>query len=650
MGDRTMAGARTLFWFAVLAGVQTVAWAQSDGQREWSDATGKFKVVGRLIEVKDGVVFLENGEGKTLRVPLAKLSKADQDYLSGGSSPFEMVESESGAKETKKSSTSAGSSTGTASARSSFDWSSSVTVEWDDVENFNSMAGVEWAVPLPESNTLNFEPKRAAMAKKANFFEGIHPLSVNPICQRAVVGYSVSFSVPQPLSRLSLVDLVAGKSVNAEPIEAHMRPLALLDDGRSVLMVGASDERGGHETPDQLQVWQFNGKKVVRSDSWVPYPMDKEEWGKTQNAAVVSAVPVAANRLLTCSDKGHVVLWELADRRPLWHARLSGNFALAPSTDRSLLAVFDDKAIMVLKTDTAEIVGSTALEQNTHVAWPRIAWSPSGKRLLISYHMQVRMLDVEKGEWLYSYSSSSGPAASHALSCPHDDYALLDNRLLVHLPTKIQVCEYRDAGQIDIVGGTAFIAMLSDAGGLLAPGKFPHPAAEKMLEKAQSDPSVFLIHPGVEVAIDVSQVNPQYQQTVFQGLEKAAQASGYKVVQTSPIFLSASITGPKQEAVSYIASGSYVVNAYSSTVKLLWNGRELWQTGGSNVPGVLMTKPGQSIEEALAEAGQQPNLGVFESARFPEFMQKPADNQQAGNNSTALMASAFTMQGLVDSQ
>jgi hypothetical protein len=169
-----------------------------------------------------------------------------------------------------------------------------------------------------------------------------------------------------------------------------------------------------------------------------------------------------------------------------------------------------------------------------------------------------------------------------------------------------------------------------------------------MLEQAQSDPSVFLIHPGVSVSIDVSGVTGQHQQVVRQGLEKAAQASGYKVVQSAPIVIAGSISGPKQEAVSYIASGSYVVNAYASTIKLMWQGRELWQTGGSNVPHMLMTKAGQTIEQALAEAGRQPNLSVFETTRFPEFMQKPGDNPQAGNRSTALMSSQFTLQGLVD--
>ena len=210
------------------------------------------------------------------------------------------------------------------------------------------------------------------------------------------------------------------------------------------------------------------------------------------------------------------------------------------------------------------------------------------------------------------------------LSCPHDDFALLDNHLLVHLPTKIQVCDYRDAGQIETLGGTSFIAMLADAGGLLAPGDFPHPAAAKLLEKAQSDPSVFLIHPGVAVAIDVSGIAGPYQPGVRQGLEKAAKASGYTVAQSSPIVIMGAITGPKQEAVSYIASGSYVVNAYTSTIRLVWNGRDLWQTSGTNVPGMLHDQTGG---DHRAGVGGGREAAEFLGVRSGEISGIPAETR-----------------------
>jgi hypothetical protein len=48
--------------------------------RTWTDATGQFRIEARLIDVSDGVVNLEKADGETLKVPLEKLSAADQAH------------------------------------------------------------------------------------------------------------------------------------------------------------------------------------------------------------------------------------------------------------------------------------------------------------------------------------------------------------------------------------------------------------------------------------------------------------------------------------------------------------------------------------------------------------------------------------------
>ncbi|MEZ6135685.1 MAG: SHD1 domain-containing protein [Pirellulaceae bacterium] len=613
----------------------------ADELREWSDSTGRFKITAKLIEVRDGVAILENAEGKSMKIPVSRLSSADQEFLNAGDNPFQMLDDgeNTGANPA-----------GTASSGAGAVWGGPKDVDWDRAEQFASLSGVEWNVTLPATGTLDFEPKRSPLPKKANFHEDMHALAVNTLCKRAVVGYTVSFSVPKPLTRICLVDLVTGKSIHSEQVEARMRPLALLDNGSAILMCGASDERGGYETPDQLQVWRLQGKKIIRTPSWIPYPMDKKDFGKQQNAKVLSAQPVSDNLIVTISDKGHLVLWDIFKREPIWHGRLNErNFAFDLSLDRKLLAVADNKTLMVLNPLTAEILGSSTLDNQAAAGWNRVAWSPSGKRILFTAVGDVRVFNVESGEWEQQFHLSDAPIATRSLSYPHEDYALLDNHLLVHLPTKIQVCDYRDATRIETQGGTAFIGIQGQDGGLFVPAQFPHPAAVTMLEKAQKDPSVFLIHPGVGVSIDVNGAG-QHQAEVRTALETAVKNSGYKLDQSSPIKIVGAISGPKQEAVSYIARGSYVVNEYTSSIKLVWNGKNLWATSGSNIPGMLMTSGNETIEQALEKAGKKPNLAVFERVKFPEFMQRPSENQQQGPSSIALMQSKFTLQGLVDSK
>ena len=49
--------------------------------REWADATGKYRVVARLISVADKAVQLEKKDGTKINVPLEKLSKRDQSHV-----------------------------------------------------------------------------------------------------------------------------------------------------------------------------------------------------------------------------------------------------------------------------------------------------------------------------------------------------------------------------------------------------------------------------------------------------------------------------------------------------------------------------------------------------------------------------------------
>ncbi|MEM7477414.1 MAG: SHD1 domain-containing protein [Planctomycetota bacterium] len=606
--------------------------------REWTDATGAHKIQAKLIEVKEGYAFLENASGKTMKIAVSKLSKADQELLNASSSPFEMVDEASTGSASKGSSSSSPSSL----------WTSPKTIDWASVDEISLTPGTPWNVQVG-ANTFDFEPKRTPLQQKANFFENLSQAPVNTTCKRAALGFTVTFSVPKHLTRISLVDLVSGRSVHSEQIEANMQPLALMDNGSTILMKGGSDERGGFETGDQLQLWKLDGKKIVRTPSWVPHLDEKKSFGKTTNAAVGNAWPISNNLVLTLSNSARLVLWNIYQREPIWHANLNKqNFGVDVSFDRKHIAVFNDKTVLVLDAKSGETLGSTAITAS-RVGWNRIRWSPSGKKLLLSSVGDLRIVSVETGEVENEISLGAQPVATRGLAYPHEDFALLDNKLLVHLPSRIRVCEYTD-GNIKTLGGKSFIALHGKSGGIFVPAQIPHPKAEETLQKAQDDPTLFLLHPGVSVGMDVSQVPGQYRQEVQAGLRKSIENSGFRFDSNAPIRAVAKISGPTQEAVSYIARGSYVVNQYNSNVQLMWNGKSIWSRGGNNIPGFLQTKSGETIKQALDRYGKKPNTSMFSSLKFPEFMQKPSETKNGARAaSNALMSSKFTLSGLVDS-
>lgn len=65
-----------LVWITLLLPV-----ARSANGRVLTDASGNFSVEAELLEVKGSIALLKQSDGKVLEVPIARLSKADQEYV-----------------------------------------------------------------------------------------------------------------------------------------------------------------------------------------------------------------------------------------------------------------------------------------------------------------------------------------------------------------------------------------------------------------------------------------------------------------------------------------------------------------------------------------------------------------------------------------
>jgi len=644
----------TLIFFTGLSGI-----VLANDSRVWSDASGRFKITATLVEVRDGFAWLKLENGKTTKISVDKLSAEDQEFLGGEDSPFEMVgEAPSSPKAAPARSSTPGSTTPSRSAKSASAgssvagssgkvWAKPVVINWDNVELITPLVGEAFAVPEREA-TWSGELKRVALPKKGSNFESISSLVVDPKTSRAAVGMLTTFGSPKPATRVSLCDLASGKGIHSESVEAVMKPLTLIAGGAAVLMIGCGNERDKQQTADQLEVWRFDGQKVARSDVWIPFVDDKEERGKTANATVIDAASLTGNLVALLSDKGHLAVVDIVTRKPVWHMRLSDrNFAMAATSDGKVLAINNDKVVMVVDSATGETMGSTSVPDAKNMGWCHLAWNPKETKLLLSSIGDLRVLDTSTGEWPVDLHLSDAPVATKGVEFPDDDYALLNGDLLVHLPTRIELCKYSNAGAIKSVGGQSLIAILDGNAGVLVNAKFPQPAAEKMLANTKDDPSIFILHPGVGVAID-AQAAGAHQNEVRQSLENAAIESGYTIDSNSPIRIEAGITGPVDKAVSYIAAGSYIVKEYVSSIKITNGGNALWQSSGTNVPGALMTNRDETMQQALDRAGANPNLSMFGNVRFPNFMQSPKANASVANQSKALMNSKFTVQGLVE--
>src|SRR4051812_35946950 len=76
---------------AVLGLAAASARAQQD-LRTWKDTSGQFTIKAKFVSVAEGVVTLQEEDGSSLEIELAKLSEADRKYVAerqkAAASPF----------------------------------------------------------------------------------------------------------------------------------------------------------------------------------------------------------------------------------------------------------------------------------------------------------------------------------------------------------------------------------------------------------------------------------------------------------------------------------------------------------------------------------------------------------------------------------
>lgn len=629
-------------------------WANAqDAMRQWSDASGKFKVLASLQRTEGEYVYLQTNDGRPLRIPIARLSAADQTFLQENDNPFEelpddgMSAAAAPASSTAPAATIGSPASSTSSSQSlATVWSLPLNIDWDGAAQLQEPASDVWqlqvaAQTLPKSDGQ----RRAALGKKPSPHEKLAGFAVHPRSNRAAVSFSQSAFVPEPVSRLTLVDLASAKALPSVHVAGQFAPLCLLNDGSTVLMHGCGIGGRAINTSDQLQLWRLVGDQVERSDTWVPFPATSERFGKPHHAAVEQAIALDRNRIVLRSNEGHLACVDTVSRQPLWAIEIDklGGFDALP--DQSLLAVIAGNRLLVIDPHQGQIQAALTLgdEPNNHVR--QVAWSPDGSQIAAAVNSELWIIDSRNGSILQNFTLPDGAHAVGGLSFPDPDYLFLSGTLF-HLPSQLLACHYMGA-DLRFSGGVTYIAIDGLEQGLVTAATIPHPSAAKLLAENANDADKFLIQPGVKVALDVSATG-SHAAEITQRLTAAIQTAGYELVPQSEITIVAEIGPPVLHNVNYIAGGSHTTSVTKSHLKIRWQGRDVWNRTVSNEPESLRLENRETIEQRLAEIAKHPNLTVFdENAGLPKRLQRPLP-ADGGPKGKALMTSQFTPKGLVD--
>ena len=186
--------------------------------------------------------------------------------------------------------------------------------------------------------------------------------------------------------------------------------------------------------------------------------------------------------------------------------------------------------------------------------------------------------------------------------------------------------------------------MRDDKGEFLIPTTLPHAAAKAALKQALATPRLFAISPGATVAIDVNSLPDATERPKARAaLESKLKASGFKVAESAPVTLKASLSSEPVQRIFRMAGPkledkSVNVTRYVSQAEFLVNGQQAW-SAVSVVGDLLLVKPksGESLE-AAARRETRPDYGFFSTVQIPQFVLPPGMKTLG---STAASASAF---------
>lgn len=584
-----------------------------DEMRTWSDASGKHKIKAKLEAVEDGKAILLRDTGKKMTIDVDKLCKADQDYIAehAPDSPFQDADEspfKSGEKET----------------RPAKGGSRSASVDWSQSRDLSLLpAESEWKISLAAEPPADFHPKAVALPPKTDFFEHLTGMAANRASKSAIVGYGLQRPGvnEKTFVRLALCDLQGGRVTASASLEGAMLPLALADDGKRILM---RRNEFGHGKGDRLEIWTIKGKSVDRSLVWTPFT---DSWEPSNDVSWAEFLD--GDKLALCSSGGKLAIWNLADGQPICHFQTCGGAKPALSPDRKWIAFAGEDTLGLLDVQKQEVVASIATPRK--LMSPSLAFSPSGKRIGCAAFDRILVWDSATGK-LEKDFQLTGIHLDGRIVFSDEGFLLVDDQYLIELENQLKLWCYQGAEKCSAFGGSVLFAVPGDekSGGALLAAKVPHADALTMLKKALAQSDLFVFRKGTPVKLDVAGIpDPTEQNNARESLTKKLADMNCSVAPDGKVEVVAYVEGPNSREISYMHSGSYQVQEYFTKLKFVYEGKTLWESQWTNIPGVLSLGKGENIESKLREASEKPSYKFYEQVVLPEFLQKPLDQNNA---------------------
>jgi hypothetical protein len=628
--------------------------------RTWTDKTGKYTVEAEFIEILEGKVRLKLADGKIVALPLSKLAESDRLFLRD---LLKKQRDEAAAAEAAANPPQPGANF-PASERGRPRWAVGDRVQYrkmgemtpatvvgvedsrvlirydgaaaDDVESLPAewveplapatalRASWSWAPPtmkpsIPPNylgvkrlapspaapSTLTPDPAPTPLAAAAalptvrfggsfTFWEKFvaidMALGASPV---AIAAYTGGKEMNDVGTRLEVVDMAASALRGNFSGPAKLKALQLSPSGNRLATRCEPAETWGDEF---LDIWDLGEKGLTHVATWMPYANSAD---RERSIAAVDWVDDA--RVLTRGVDGRLIMWQIDGAKALYEvAGGDGEYALSPG--RKQFAISGASGVDVYVVETGEHIAHLP----TTVGGGRVAFSPSGRRLVVSGYLGSEVLDAQGQEPPRQFYMNGAADLSWI-----DDQLLLSGDGTVIDATKTAaVWRYLRSGAGWFEAGRFWYAVDAKDQRSLVSVVLPHDAA-KQAAAAINPQDVYAVAPGMAVTLEVSLGDPTADAEATTALTAALQRAGLRVQSGSPITLRATTRGGDSQEMVYrkmfgVGPGGreevrITVPTRYYDIELLVNGQKAFGTSRHQGPPMSpQLKEGESIQEVVS--------------------------------------------------
>jgi WD40 repeat protein len=610
--------------------------AAGAGLHTWVDVTGKYKTEATFVRLADGKVELKKTDGSIAKVPLDKLSAADQelakklaeaDTAAGRdpNDPFATTEPAEPGTPAEPAPAQLANHTDTQNPANlkvtepNREGASEVLLD-DSVRE-----GGLTADPEP-ANSISLASRGIPLSKTAagkegpagGFFEHAKLFAIPPTGGIAVIALVDESPGTERLTRLERCDLAAGKSPGSIVLKGNSVPLDADPTGQFIIARSDNFHIGTHGRVDIFDISQSQPKHVV---SWLPY--GDRDWGQRD---VQFASFLDNGHICTVDGTGKLTVWEASQAKALYSVATFQGSTPAISGTGKYLAVLTKSGIYVLDALTgnplAKFVGQPGY-------FPRLSFRPDGQQLACVSSGMIQVWDVMSGQMVHDVYLPTQFAAN-TIAWPSDGHMLLNGGSLVDLTRRIVLWQYNGGSEVGatVNGRQLYVAKSGDHSGTLVHTPLPHGEAKKLA--AGLDPDALLaIKPGVQVSVRIAvAMTPQEQQQIYDALVKRLTDNGISVVQNANVILHATTEQGETKTVEYRTIGrgfgteSATVTQQIQKLTFAENGKTLWQAVQVKDAPFFLHTGGKDLNAAVA-AQTRPDVAFFTNMMLPKHLARP---------------------------